>query len=77
VQDGSYLTKAHARIEEFAMVVMLLLLLITLTSGVVLGVLGVTALAICSEDKSVRRIQVGVRRLCGARIPSSEEVRRR
>jgi hypothetical protein len=58
------------------MTVMLLLLMITLTSGIVLGVLGVTALAIYSEDKSVRRIQVGVRRLCGARIPPLEEARR-
>lgn len=58
------------------MIVMLLLLLIALTSGIVLGVLGVTALAIRSEDKSVRRIQVGVRRLCGARIPPPEEARR-
>jgi hypothetical protein len=58
------------------MAVMLLLLLIALTSGIVLGVLGVTALAIRSDDKSVRRIQAGVRRLCGARIPPPEEARR-
>ncbi len=58
------------------MTMMLLLLMITLASGIVLGVLGVTALAIRSEDKSARRIQVGVRRLCGARIPPPEEARR-
>jgi hypothetical protein len=55
------------------MLMISLLLLITLTAGIVLGALSVTALAIRSEDKPVRRMQVGVRRLCGTRIPSTEE----
>jgi hypothetical protein len=55
------------------MVVTLLLFLPALTSGIVLGVLGVTALAIRGEEKSARRSQAGVRRLCGARIPPADQ----
>jgi hypothetical protein len=58
------------------MIVILLLLLITLISGTVPGVLGVTALAIRSEDRPARRIHVGVRRLCGVRFPLPAEARR-
>jgi len=49
--------------------------MLAFASGIVLGVLGVLALAIRKEDSTARRSRVAARRLCGAHMAPPDSIR--
>lgn len=49
-------------------------LMLAFAAGIVLGVLGVLALAIRNEASTVRRSQAAARRLCGAHMARPEGI---